>query len=236
VRRIRVKIRRPDAQVAEPNRLALDHVFICCSEGGSEAEALARLGLKEGTANTHPGQGTACRRFFFGNAYLELLWVSDSQEAQGEAVRRTRLWERWSKRGGAACPFGIVLRPADDLVDAVPPFPTWPYRPPYLPPAMSIDVASETPLSGPEIFYLGFQRGRARSGPEPVEHGLPIASLTAVTVSRPASGDSEAARVLEAAGLVAFRDADDYLLELRFDEAIRGGADLRPALPLILEW
>jgi len=41
---------------------AIDHVFVCCSVGAeAEADALARLGLREGTPNTHPGQGTSCR-------------------------------------------------------------------------------------------------------------------------------------------------------------------------------
>ena len=78
--------------------IALDHVFICCSVGAPEAAALQRLGLKESSPNTHPGQGTACRRFSFANAYLELLWVSDAEEARSDPVRRTRLWERWSGR------------------------------------------------------------------------------------------------------------------------------------------
>jgi len=214
----------------------IDHVFICCSVGGSEAGALARLGLKEGSGNTHPGQGTACRRFFFSNAYLELFWVNDALEAQAEAVRPTRLWERWSKRGDAACPYGIALRPRSDAVDAHAPFATWCYRPQYMPGGVSIEVAEQTPLSGPEFYYLAFQRGRARSGQEPVGHELPMRSLTSVAVWRPAGGDSQAARALQAAGLVAFHDADDYLLELRFDDESRGSADLRPALPLVLRW
>jgi hypothetical protein len=214
----------------------IDHVFICCSEGGSEADALARLGLKEGSANTHAGQGTACRRFFFSNAYLELFWVSDPLEAQAAAVLPTRLWKRWSTRGDGACPFGIVFRPAGDTVGIQAPFASWPYRPRYMPPGLSIDVAVETPLSGPEFFYLGFQRGRARSGQEPIGHELPIDSLTGATVWRPAGGDSQAARALQAAGLVTFHDAEEYLLELRFDDAGRGRADLRPALPLTLRW
>ena len=214
----------------------IDHVFICCSVGGSEADALTRLGLKEGSANTHPGQGTACRRFFFSNAYLELAWVSDPLEAQAEAARPTRLWERWSMRGDAACPYGIVFRPAGDAVDTRAPFASWSYRPQYMPAGVAIDVAKETPLAGPAFFYLGFQRGRARSGQEPVDHELSIGSLTGVTVWRPASGDSKAARALQAAGLVVFHDADGYLLELRFDDASRGSADLRPALPLTLRW
>jgi Glyoxalase-like domain len=53
--------------------LEVDHVFICCSSGAPAAEALVRLGLREGSPNTHPGQGTANRRFFFGNAFLDKL-------------------------------------------------------------------------------------------------------------------------------------------------------------------
>jgi Glyoxalase-like domain len=214
----------------------IDHVFICCSVGGSEADALTRLGLKEGSANEHPGQGTACRRFFFSNAYLELLWVSDPLEAQDAAVLPTRLWERWSTRGDRACPFGIVFRPAGDVGGIQAPFASWSYTPQYMPSGLSIDVALETPLAGPEFFYLGFQRGRAQSGEEHVGHELPIGALTGATVWRPAGGDSETAQALQAAGLMVFRDADDYLLELRFDDASRGRADLRPSLPLTLRW
>ena len=77
----------------------LDHVFICTARGGNaEADRLVTLGLTEGGPNVHPGQGTACRRFFFRNAYLELLWVDKPDEAQSESVRPMRLWERWSGR------------------------------------------------------------------------------------------------------------------------------------------
>jgi len=47
---------------------AIDHVFVMCSPGAPEAAALIRAGLTEGSANTHPGQGTANRRFFFRDA------------------------------------------------------------------------------------------------------------------------------------------------------------------------
>jgi Glyoxalase-like domain len=55
----------------------VDHAFIACSPGAPEAGALLRLGFIEGQGNTHPGQGTANRRFFFENFMLELLWVAD---------------------------------------------------------------------------------------------------------------------------------------------------------------
>jgi hypothetical protein len=109
--------------------MELDHVFVMCAVQSPEAEALLRLGLVEGSANRHPGQGTACRRFFFENAYLELLWVDDETAAKQPDVKRLQMWERWAQRDTGACPFGIGLRPGRG--DALhPPFPTWSYRPP----------------------------------------------------------------------------------------------------------
>src|SRR5215475_2994823 len=58
-------------------RIELDHVFVCTAPGAPEAEKLVQFGLHEGPRNQHPGQGTACRRFSFANAMIELFWVSD---------------------------------------------------------------------------------------------------------------------------------------------------------------
>ena len=49
----------------------IDHLFIWTDLGGKEADRLVTFGLTEGAPNTHSGQGTACRRFFFRNAYLD---------------------------------------------------------------------------------------------------------------------------------------------------------------------
>lgn len=218
--------------------LALDHVFVCCAEGAPEAAALTAVGVREGSRNTHLGQGTACRRFFFSNAYLELLWVSDAAEAQGETARPTRLWERWSNRGRAASPFGIVLRPADDVTSPEPPFPTWSYRPAYLPPPLAIAVGHGTPMGEPGFFYLGFLRGHTRGVPQPTMHAIPATVVTSVRVWTPAQPPgSLAARAVEAAGLVAFHRSNEHLMELTFDLGDRGAtADLRPDLPLVLRW
>ena len=55
----------------------LDHCFILTDVGAPEAELLTEFGFVEGEPNTHPGQGSANRRFFFANAMLELVWVHD---------------------------------------------------------------------------------------------------------------------------------------------------------------
>lgn len=214
--------------------LELDHVFICCAVGAPEAEALLRLGLVEGSSNMHTGQGTANRRFFFHNAYLELLWVTDPAQACSEQTRRTRLWQRWSQRRKSASPFGLVFRARCGQAAAAP-FATWTYRPDYLPPGQVIEFAEGVALEEPELVCLPFlQRSSPPSG-EPVEHALPLRQLLGVTVGLPAAASlsppSEAAR---AAGLVSYRRAADPLLEMTFQAAQEFLLDLRPSLPLLL--
>ena len=51
--------------------IELDHLFSLVPRKALEADRLVEIELTEGEPNTHPGQGTACRRFFFRNAYLE---------------------------------------------------------------------------------------------------------------------------------------------------------------------
>jgi hypothetical protein len=121
----------------------LDHLFVWVDVGGPEAERLAAFGLTEGAPNTHPGQGTACRRFFFGNAYLELVWVHDPAEAQGEPAALTQIWPRWAGRRTGASPFGLGLRPAQPGASGVP-FPAWEYRPAYLPAHLAILLYDES--------------------------------------------------------------------------------------------
>jgi hypothetical protein len=219
----------------------LDHVFVCTAPGAPEAEQLIRLGLTEGSPNRHPGQGTANRRFFFENAFLELVWVTDPAEAQSDLVRRTGLWERWSRRGRGASPFGVGLRPAPGEGNAMP-FPAWEYRPPYLPEPLAIHMAnnSDTPAA-PLLFYLAFGRRPDPTDParqQPRQHAAGFRSMTRVRVHC-ASGDPAALpEVLEAerhcAGL-SFVPGSEDLMELGFDGELRGRAvDLRPALPLVL--
>lgn len=223
----------------DAGKSTIDHVFICCAEGAPEAAALAALGLREGPPNTHPGQGTACRRFFFRNAYLELLWVSDPNEARDESVRDLRLWDRWSARDADACPFGIILRPdAADDSPARPPFDASPHRPAYLPDGLSIDIGRGTPLSEPALFFLGFARPPDASREALCDHALPLRELKMVDVGRP--GDtpaSDALTSLIAQGLLSLSSADRHTLTLTFDEGRLGRtADLRPHLPLRLRW
>jgi Glyoxalase-like domain len=211
----------------------LDHVFVCCDVGAPEASLLVQRGFVEGSPNSHDGQGTANRRFFFSNAYLELLWVNDPAEAQREDVLPTQLWERWSRRTEGACPFGIVFRPGVDSTAEVP-FTCWSYRPPYLPSELSIEVVREITTSEPLIFYLPFARHRDPTGREPTTHSAGIDRIVNVSVTIPLAHEPSEnfARVLDA-GLLSLRRGPEYLLELDFEGEGRSSLDLRPRLPLL---
>jgi hypothetical protein len=219
---------------------ALDHVFVCCSVGGAEAELLTRAGLTEGSSNVHPGQGTTCRRFFFENAYLELLWISDVVEASSETSAPTRLLERWRGRQHETSPFGIALRPAAGA-SSTPPFETWAYAPPYLPPGMTIGMAAAAPLSEPEMLFVSHGRrpdARHAAARQPVRHPLGLSELTSIALtSRTGAPTSAAGRALARLGLVTHRIGDTHCLELGFDNRNQQRElDFRPRLPLVLRW
>ena len=214
----------------------LDHVIFCCDVGAPEADALAAAGLLEGSSNTHPGQGTANRRFFLANAYIELLWIDDLAQARSEPAYRTRLWERWLRRRDGACPFGIALRPAQPDADTPPPFPTWAYHAPYLPPQVSIGIALATPLTEPEFLYVTFATRPDAKNIEPLKHPLGVRTVTGVRIGTPDhQPQSPAAKAMRTERLASFYVAPAFVMELTFDGGINDRYDdLRPLLPLVL--
>lgn len=228
--------------VAQPrwNLMAveIDHLFVIVSMDAPEAERLSALGFTEGQPNRHPGQGTACRRFFFANAYLELLWVTDPSEAQGDIARSLRFFERWSQRDAGACPFGVVFR----LGQADVPFPTWEYRPPYLPPPQGFHIGInsdgiEEPLL---VCFKGGSRPDARPAQsrQPREHQAGVREVTAWRIQSPRLPLQSAA--LQAAVQTAtftLLPGPTHRAEIGFDGERKGQrVDLWPTLPLVLCW
>jgi hypothetical protein len=218
----------------------LDHLFVWTDVGAPEADRLVAFGLTEGQPNSHPGQGTACRRFFFRNAYLELVWVRDPAEAQAEPVAPTRIWERWAGRRTVASPFGLGLRPAQPGASGVA-FPAWEYRPAYLPAPLAIHVGRDVPLSEPFWFHLGF--GRRPDDPrwptrQPIEHATGFGEVTGVRLAGPGLGSpSEVGRAVAGLKVVALADVPTHLAEVTFDGGGQGQIeDFRPALSLLFRW
>jgi hypothetical protein len=218
----------------------LDHLFLCVDAGAPEAESLREFGLTEGEPNVHPGQGTACRRFFFRNAYLELVWVRDEAEADSEPIRPTLLGPRWSGRRTGASPFGVCLRPTRPDAEGVP-FPSWEYRPPYLPAPLALHVGEGAPLAEPMWVCIPF--GRRPDDPDrprhqPLEHSVGFREVTGVRLTGPGFADPSAvARAVALTGAVVLAEGPEHLLEVTFDGGGRTeGKDFRPGLPLVFRW
>jgi Glyoxalase-like domain len=226
-----------------------DHLFICTDIGAYEADRLVSLGLVEGRSNTHPGQGTANRCFFFRNAMLELLWVYDAEEAKSEPIRPTRLWERWANRNGGACPFGVCLRSTTNGGEIVA-FSSWAYRPPYLPEPLNIAVGTNSNvLTEPMLFQTPFGKrpdSYSTEKAQPLDHHLGLREITRVelvtpTADRP-SPELQAAirqsrRYANDIDRIGLRVGGGYCVELGFDGEVQGHqVDFSPGLPLIISW
>jgi hypothetical protein len=214
-------------------RIELDHLFVCAAPNAPEAEQLIQFGLHEGPPNQHPGQGTACRRFSFINAMIELCWVSDLNEVQSESTKRTLLWERWSSRQGSACPFGICVRPVNPQ-DTGSPFPGWQYRPAYLQAPLSMQI-SEAGIEEPMWVHLSFMRRTHREGWF-TTHPLGVREITRLALTTPTPLRSEASQKIAESGVFTPRTGGSYLLEIEFDGRARNEhVDFRPHLPVIFQ-
>ena len=217
--------------------LELDHAFVGCAPGAPEARALLERGLIEGTGNTHPGQGTANRRFFFDNFMLELLWVADARQVHSATTSPTRLAERCSRTHPATSPFGLVFRraaePGHELAERRP-FTTWTYRPAYLPAGMTIEIALGVPLQEPELIVLPFLPGAAHASREPRSHGVAIGQIEKVSIGTPGHIPlSAAGRAAVRHGLVSYHQSTEPVMVLYCAPPFLGVLDLRPTLPLV---
>jgi hypothetical protein len=212
-------------------KIELDHLFVCTDPDAPEAEKLIQFGLREGPPNQHPGQGTACRRFAFSNAMIELFWVSDAIDAQNPTTSRASLWERWSGRKGNASPFGICLRPVN-AQDTEPPFPAWEYRPAYLPDPLCMHIG-EAGIEEPLWVYLRFMQ-RSQREQWFIEHPIGIREMTGLTLTTPVPLRSAAAQKIVESGVLRTQSGETSLLEIEFDwNRRKESIDFRPDLPFI---
>jgi hypothetical protein len=213
--------------------LQLHHIFICTSVGAPEAEELLSAGLIEGTPNTHPGQGTANRRFFFESGFLELLWVCDETEARSAVPASANLWDRWTRRNSDASRFGLCFSSTENSIPTMP-FPLRSYQPDYLPGHRSLLFADNLTLSEPEIFILGWSQGQSSPESEPTNHPLGLRRIHAASVGLPRKDSiSNALRTVRDAGLVDVHEASAP--ELVVDFVSRKPVQLRvPSLALVV--
>ncbi|OZG75027.1 glyoxalase-like domain protein [Hahella sp. CCB-MM4] len=218
--------------------MEFDHIFICVSPGAPEGDALKDFGLTEGASNKHSGQGTANRRFFFRNSFIELLYLEDRDEIQNELTEPTRLYQRLSSKEADVSPFGICFRPSDENRNA--PFKSWSYKPAYLPEGLKVDIG-EAPVEEPMWFFLAFASRPDQAAQErrqPMEHPVGFREITALRIVVPSEKiySEPAYRASEVKGLEIL-EGSEHLVEIGFDNEVCGQTrDFRPGLPLVFRW
>ncbi|WP_299488703.1 VOC family protein [Acaryochloris sp. IP29b_bin.137] len=213
-------------------KMTLDHVFILVEPEAKVADLLLEHGFREGPRNTHPGQGTANRRFYFTNGMLEFLWVQDANEARNGPGQSLHFSER--AEDPAASPFGIIFVSRQDNANPEMPFPGWHYQPDYFPPPKGFHVgANSENLLEPLCFYVPFQDpGVPRPQPERNSQ-----RITEVAISTPSTDTHGTLALASGCDRLSIQSASEHRMEIMLDHRALGHTqDFRPAMPLILHW
>lgn len=187
----------------------LDHVFVLTAR-----DAQLPSGLRESYRRDHLGQGSGNVCACFDNAFLEMLWLRPEDPPIGQA-QALRLKDRSTEAG--ASPYGIAVRTTKG--EALP-FATWSYRPAYLPPGVSIEVArSSQDIAQPLLF--AFPEGRRPDdGDRPCQDRL--AEIVALRISVPEPGPE--LRTLAAMGVIELSAARAHALTLLVSQRGSGAA------------
>ena len=211
--------------------LELDHVFILTEPGAPHADLLVEVGMVEGTPNSHPGQGTANRRFFFTDSMLELMYIRDSIESVSGTASGLKLVERLA--GPNASPFGMVVRTESPSTDF--PFPGWPYFPEYLTGGEYFHIGDNSDvLDEPLCILLPSYPQSAFTQPDPAE---PFTTITSVRIDVPVTKPSVALQSLSEMERVSIHYGEPHLMEIVFGDGIKKQQkDFRPVLPMKIYW
>ncbi len=212
--------------------MTLDHIFILVEPEAKVADRLLEHGFREGPRNTHPGQGTANRRFYFANGMLEFIWVQDADEARNGPGRYLHFSERADDP--SASPFGIIFVPCEDNVSPDMPFPGWHYQPDYCPPPKGFHVgANSKNLLEPLCFYFPFHDPGV---PRPQPNRNPQ-TVSEVIISTPSTDTEGVLELASQEDRLSMRSGKEHLMEITLDHHDSGRTeDYRPAMPLILRW
>ncbi len=226
--------------------MELDHIFIFTHHAEQVASTLQSFGLSEGTANVHPGQGTACRRFFFQNAYIELAWVINIDEIKKPVIERTKLWERSQYSLTHVCPFGLCFRTNQQPEQAVNLIfeDGWRYYSIYLPEGQFANIASNEDFPAePMLFEMPFFGLAPKDYPlekkQSLTHATGFHQLTKVSLALPPpiNDFSVAFRKVLQEGAIQVSVGETYSATLEFDDGRQGELkDFNPLIPLRITW
>jgi hypothetical protein len=172
---------------------------------------------------------------FFANAYVEFLFVTDRDALTSSLVLPTGLGPRFE--GG--CPMGVALRAVNGHS---PCFPSWQYRPPYLPAGASILMATSSNEARELLIAVvpfGQRPDRYPSDrAQPLDHPAGPQSIRSLHLAGPwPLPTSQALTVIAAVPGVMVARGTVYEVKVLLEPG-RGDhvVDLRPQAPMLLSW
>lgn len=214
--------------------MEIDHIVICIEAPELMAQILKDFGLTEGEPNSHIGQGTANKRFFFDDFFIELLYINDEDALKSAATAPTQLYERFTNETGDASPFGVIFRPGNNKFSPQNHASTA-YNPRYLPPSLTMTIF-EVPTTDPLYLYYDFLTPASRANYITTRHEIGFKAATSIKIFQPDIA-SKLQQDIQANDIITFENNDTHLLEITFDDGLSQDThDFRPELPLIFKW
>jgi len=206
----------------------IDHIFIFVDSKQS-ADELIDFGLSEGSGNVHKGIGTANRRFFFENFYLEILWVENEGEAQ--SVEEIGIWERYKHKESHYSRFGICFtntKNTDYIFDnAI----VW--KAMFLKDNEHVDILTSKKL--PWIFRFPANREKNLQD-EPKQDTLGIKHLSKVVMSLETMEFVKLLNTIKSNTIVEFQKSNKNSLTLEFDNAKSSKVKTFENLDLVIKY
>lgn len=218
--------------------MKIDHIFIGSVTPNKDSKILMDFGLVEGPPNNHPGQGTANRRFFFQNMYLEFLYIDNDKLAQSINTQPSKLYERITKTSADTniSPFGFGISPSDNGLK-ITDYTTWEYKPLFIPPPFKMDVYGNS-LTEPMYYYMDFLSDSGKINQKIFNHSNGIQTISKVELHTPhASLNTKFKQNFHDHDVINYVQSDTHFLKITFDNGTKNQSyDFRPALPLIFNW
>ena len=161
---------------------------------------------------------------------LELLWVRDADEARAGPGNNLLFPAR--AKSAKASPFGLILVRKDNSSDDMP-FDGWEYQPDYFDPPMAFHIGDNSKIiREPLCVYLPFMEPISRK----LEKGT-FKSVSNVRIFVPVKEMSNTLSLSSLAEGLEIVCGKEHLMEVTFDGGQSGlSKDLRPKLPLVINW
>jgi hypothetical protein len=212
----------------------IDHIFIFTDDNGKIADKLVEFGLVEGSNRVHIGQGTANRKFYFENFFLELVWVHNEAEIKSELVKPIGLWQRADYKRNKFSPYGLGFENSEDtnrLFEN-----SFKYQPDYFPKDVTIEfLKNENQPHLPWTFRLPF-KGQKNNETEPINHKNGINRLTKAIFKYKCSISDKYLDNFKNDPIIEFTVSADYGLTLIFDNKEQEKRGVFEDLKLTIEY